>query len=82
MMMSLFSSFEALWADSYGQKMKFSGSTEQAKPKKVSCLEGSKKETDKNSSSPANIKKPQQLLRPRFAAELDGVHCFETIIPY
>ncbi|XVF10175.1 hypothetical protein REPUB_Repub07fG0160000 [Reevesia pubescens] len=90
MMMSMFSSFEALWADSEGQKMKFTAaptSTEQVKPKKFSLLEGNKKdnlEKDKNSSPPATAKKPQQQqrLRPRFAPELDGIHCFETIIPY
>ncbi|XVE58274.1 hypothetical protein DITRI_Ditri04bG0157400 [Diplodiscus trichospermus] len=86
MMMSMFSSFEALWADSHGQKMKFTSSaptsTEQAKPKEVSCLKGNKEDTEKNSSPPATAKKPQQQrLRPRFAPELDGVHCFETIIP-
>ncbi|XWS38054.1 hypothetical protein CRYUN_Cryun19dG0098000 [Craigia yunnanensis] len=86
-MLSMISSFEALWTDSHGQKMKLNAgpsSTEQAKPRKVSCLEGNKKETDStNLSPPATAKKPQQQrLRPRFAPELDGVHCFETIIPY
>lgn len=36
------------------------------------------------SPAPSNLKKPQQQLqrRPRFAPELDGVFCFETIVPY
>ncbi|OMO97786.1 hypothetical protein COLO4_14365 [Corchorus olitorius] len=83
MMMSMFSSFEALFADSIGRKMYFTTPTDQPKADKVSSVEVNKKDTDKNSSPPANVKKPpqQQRLRPRFALELDGVHCFETILP-
>ncbi|PPR94102.1 hypothetical protein GOBAR_AA26558 [Gossypium barbadense] len=61
---------------------------EKAKPDEVSCSEGNKKETTEfnnlsKSSSSSVVKTPQkQRLRPRFAPELDGVHCFETIIPY
>ncbi|KAB2066991.1 hypothetical protein ES319_A09G196300v1 [Gossypium barbadense] len=90
MMMSMFSSFEALLFDSHGQKKYTATSTpiEKAKPDEVSCSEGNKKETTEfnnlsKSSSSSVVKTPQkQRLRPRFAPELDGVHCFETIIPY
>lgn len=89
MLMSMLSSFEALWADSYIQTMKLTAaptSTEQAQSKKVSSLEGNKKETDSNknlsSTAPAKKLPQQQILKPRFAPELDGVYCFETIIPY
>ncbi|XP_022736498.1 uncharacterized protein LOC111289598 [Durio zibethinus] len=86
MMMSMFSSFEAIWADSHAQKLKLAASptsSEESNPKKVSCEDGNKIETNKNSSPPSAAKKPQQqCLRPRLAPELDGVHCFETIIPY
>ncbi|XVF53289.1 hypothetical protein PTKIN_Ptkin05aG0087500 [Pterospermum kingtungense] len=89
MLMSMFSLFEALWADSHGHTMKFTAatltSTEQAKPRDiVSSLQRNKKETDsKDISSTDSAKKPhQQHLKPRFAPELDGVNCFETIIPY
>ncbi|KAG8484232.1 hypothetical protein CXB51_022758 [Gossypium anomalum] len=90
MMMSMFSSFEALLFDSHGQKKYTATSTpiEKAKPNEVSCSEGNKKETTEfnnlsKSSSSSVVKTPQkQRLRPRFAPELDGVHCFETIIPY
>ncbi|TYG54799.1 hypothetical protein ES288_D09G220000v1 [Gossypium darwinii] len=91
MMMSMFSSFEALLFDSHTQKKYTATSTpiEKAKPNEVSCSEGNKKETTEfnNLSPPPSsssvVKTPQkQRLRPRFAPELDGVHCFETIIPY
>ncbi|KAH1089782.1 hypothetical protein J1N35_017039 [Gossypium stocksii] len=95
MMMSMFSSFEALLFDFHGQKMYTAISTpiEKAKLNEVSCSEGNKKETiefnnlspssSSSSSSSSVVKTPQkQPLRPRFAPELDGVHCFETIIPY
>ncbi|KZV31008.1 hypothetical protein F511_18112 [Dorcoceras hygrometricum] len=35
------------------------------------------KQVDKNKT-----KKTEVCMRPRFAPELDGVHCFETILPY
>ncbi|CAK7324279.1 unnamed protein product [Dovyalis caffra] len=80
MMMSMFSSFDALCAESFGQKLKFSFSppNEGNKPevesmKKSVMSEGNK---DKSSTSPpANINKSsqQQKRRPRFAPELDGV---------
>ncbi|KAL4295374.1 hypothetical protein GQ457_12G000420 [Hibiscus cannabinus] len=87
MMMSMFSSFEVLSSDYFGLNMKFTATpTEKSKPTEVSS---SKKETvSKNSSPPhtsssTGAKTPQkQRLRARFAPELDGVHCFETIIPY
>lgn len=42
--------------------------------------------SDVGSNGKDGIKKPEVNQRPRrqprFAVELDGVHCFETIIPY
>ncbi|MEX6631830.1 hypothetical protein SGI36_21510, partial [Providencia rettgeri] len=34
------------------------------------------------STSPPLCSRQQQQERQRFALELDGVHCFETIVPY
>ncbi|KAK8599875.1 hypothetical protein V6N13_060315 [Hibiscus sabdariffa] len=92
MMMSMFSSFEVLSSDYFGQNMKSTATpTEKSKPTEVSSSKGNEKEmVSKNSSPPSPppssstvAKTPQkQRLRPRFAPELDGVHCFETIIPY
>ncbi|KAG5233664.1 Regulator of telomere elongation helicase [Salix suchowensis] len=76
-MMSLFSSFDALIAESFGQKLRLS----------FSASKEGNSHNDKSSSSkscPVNINKPlqPQKMRLRFAPELDGVHCFETIITY
>ncbi|KAF9671056.1 hypothetical protein SADUNF_Sadunf12G0007100 [Salix dunnii] len=94
-MMSMFSSFDAPSAESLGQKLRllFSASKEgKSQPqveskKKREMSEGSNDESSTSSSpksSPENINKPsqQQQMRLRFAPELDGVHCFETIITY
>ncbi|GMH08828.1 hypothetical protein Nepgr_010668 [Nepenthes gracilis] len=36
-----------------------------------------------NSQTDQNRPRPEEhRINPRFAAELDGVHCFETIVPY
>lgn len=90
--MSMFSSFDALGAESFGQKVSFSWASGTLK-KDVKQQQGSEQKTpatngggkDGTSSLPStpNAKKPQESRRrPRFAVELDGVHCFETIIPY
>ena len=33
-------------------------------------------------SQPGREKRTQPPMRPRFAPEFDGIHCFETIVPY
>ncbi|KAJ4830899.1 hypothetical protein Tsubulata_011132 [Turnera subulata] len=106
-MMSMFSSFDALFAESFGQKVKFTTTTGGPDPApaiegsstrgklaeesviKKSTTSGSEGNNKSSSSSPpaANLSKgssQQQRRRrtPRFAPELDGVHCFETILPY
>ncbi|GLT81067.1 hypothetical protein SLA2020_524730 [Shorea laevis] len=89
MMMSMFSSFEVLCAEFSGEKVTFGKNTmESEKVEKVSSTEPMKKADDGKSSPPASsLKKPRQQPQPlrkmpRFAPELDGVHCFETIVPY
>ncbi|GFY84019.1 hypothetical protein Acr_03g0007930 [Actinidia rufa] len=93
MWMSIFSSFNAVCAESFGQKVVFSwGPAKQGTSVDDSAVvvrspeirEGVKKCKIGNSTEPpADITKPQRVhRRPRFAPELDGVHCFETIIPY
>ncbi|EEF37954.1 conserved hypothetical protein [Ricinus communis] len=92
MMMSMFSSFDALCAESSGQKLKFSvGSAIQDGNKATAPANSMKKKSgtdgERSVSPPENVKgssqPPQQeRRRPRFAPEFDGVHCFETILPY
>ncbi|GMP70738.1 hypothetical protein CsSME_00029461 [Camellia sinensis var. sinensis] len=85
MSMSLFSSFDALCAEYLGQKVGFSW----AKARKVD-LDSSAVGHGKKTSSPMIVKESsnkskeegKQQRRPRFAPELDGVNCFETIVLY
>ncbi|KMS96297.1 hypothetical protein BVRB_000110 [Beta vulgaris subsp. vulgaris] len=92
-MMSIFSSFEAKCAETYGLKfVNFSP------PKTSSSTTSSNSVVDDrrnlNSSSVDSVKKDSENSQnkevkmklkknnPRFALELDGVHCFETIVRY
>ncbi|KAK4734783.1 hypothetical protein R3W88_009044 [Solanum pinnatisectum] len=98
MMMSIFSSFDALSAELFGQKLSFSkpSSTDTKQQGVVGTLVSDHKalaSPPSNSSTtllkktgqaspPPSSRQQQQQKRQRFALEFDGVHCFETIIPY
>lgn len=88
MLMSMFSTFDAFSAESLGHKVSFSGFKKEAKvPESSSPSSGPQGANDVGNKSKDGIKKPQvnpphPRRQPRFAVELDGVHCFETIIPY
>ncbi|CDP21625.1 unnamed protein product [Coffea canephora] len=112
MLMSLFSSFDALCAESFGQKSWAPGaskshhqqqeeggsgsplvvSSERKAAGLVSLDDAGSKNKGKQGNMPSSPEanksgdhhhRPlQQKRRPRFAVELDGLHCFETIIPY
>ncbi|KAM3247611.1 hypothetical protein P3L10_009378 [Capsicum annuum] len=102
MMMSIFSSFDALSAEIFGQKVTRSWppATSDNKQPAVGPTVSDRKaaavsppSTSSNGglnkageaaapSTSKSVSRPQQQRRPRFAPELDGVHCFETIIPY
>ncbi|KAK2633814.1 hypothetical protein Ddye_028606 [Dipteronia dyeriana] len=83
-MMSIFSSFDALSAEFYGQKFDFSAA---AKPKQLeaslikrsSSFEGNNKAVEQQQQQ-RQSRIREGTSRPRFAPELDGVHCFDTII--
>ncbi|CAI0397586.1 unnamed protein product [Linum tenue] len=94
MMMSIFSSFDALSGEFFGQKVNKlpSGLSRQANSGDSAKLDGGK---SSSSPSPAVEKKRQEgegshqeggkrraAGGPRFAVELDGVHCFETLVRY
>lgn len=92
MMMSIFSSFDALSAELFGQKLGFSWAKEQQQPKGFQAVATERKTGASSAASggsskageaaPSYAKKPrQEQRRPRFAPELDGIYCFETIIP-
>ena len=79
-MMSMFSSFDALC-----QKLSFSmgHSSKPLVPMKNNGEEGNSNSTTPGQISKAPLQQPRSQQRnPRFAPELDGVHCFETIVPY
>ncbi|CAN4085631.1 unnamed protein product [Withania somnifera] len=103
MMMSIFSSFDALSADLFGQKVTRSWAQapfDKKQQEGAGPIESDRKNaaaSPPTTSSTGELNKageaavpstskspsrPQQQRWPRFAPELDGVHCFETIIPY
>lgn len=94
MIMSMFSSFDALFAESLGHKVGFSWPAVSTKDviTPPSLLENKAQSCSNNSADkfvakklPENQevqKKRSKTTSTRFAPELDGVHCFETIIPY
>ncbi|XP_049394000.1 uncharacterized protein LOC125858294 isoform X1 [Solanum stenotomum] len=103
MMMSIFSSFDALSAEIFGLKVSRSwapATSDNKQQEGLAPLVSDRKtavsppstsspgELNKagEAAAPSSSKSPsrpqQQRRRPRFAPELDGVHCFETILPY
>nr|KYP34674.1 hypothetical protein KK1_044344 [Cajanus cajan] len=86
-MMSMFSHFEI----AQGQKWRFSFGTGLGKganakpnmggPSSSADAESKPAGKDSNPSSPVGPKQNPARLRPRFAPELDGLHCFESIVP-
>ncbi|PHT53567.1 hypothetical protein CQW23_08029 [Capsicum baccatum] len=97
MIVSIFSSFDALSAELFGQKLNFSKAYNETKQQVVAPLVADRQPVVSPSStcissgdlikkareaSPPSSARQQQHKRQRFAPEFDGVHCFETIIPY
>ncbi|KAF7836299.1 Avr9/Cf-9 rapidly elicited protein 65 [Senna tora] len=90
MFTSIFSPFDILYAElSCGQKLGLSVRDRNSKPKAEQNLKPSssavdfaqKKQEASRSSSTTAAASPAPT-RTRFAPELDGVYCFETILPY
>ncbi|KAL3521711.1 hypothetical protein ACH5RR_019860 [Cinchona calisaya] len=85
MSMSLFTSFDALCAESFGQKVGLSwapGAKKQQGSSSDVAVVSERKAVDDANKSQVQHQLQQHKRRQRFAVELDGVHCFETIIPY
>ncbi|KAE9608816.1 hypothetical protein Lal_00020652 [Lupinus albus] len=89
MFMSMFSHFDIsqgkMWSFSFGDVLT---KDENLKPKmddpSSSTVAKSKiatKDILNPSSTPTGTKKNKTRLGPRFAPELDGLHCFESIVP-
>ncbi|KAL5737082.1 hypothetical protein ACOSQ2_031870 [Xanthoceras sorbifolium] len=88
-MMSIFSSFDALCAEFYRQKIDFSAGSAEKPKQEANSMKRSGSEENKSPSSVGGRPSEEQrrriregARRARFAPELDGVHCFETIVPY
>ncbi|KAK8530882.1 hypothetical protein V6N13_030814 [Hibiscus sabdariffa] len=79
-MNSIFSSFDALCAEFLGQAIRpsFASSTQNAGEVVVTNKVLSQ---DTSRKQQGNLEKKQQRA-PRFAPELDGLHCFETLVSY
>ncbi|KAG6790721.1 hypothetical protein POTOM_006886 [Populus tomentosa] len=89
-MNSMFSSFDALCAELLGQKVRSSLAltTMDCNTKRVlTAGDDSKVAEDKliknrEGSSSRSLGRKQEKKVPRFAPELDGLNCFETIVNY
>ncbi|KAL1206563.1 hypothetical protein V5N11_027131 [Cardamine amara subsp. amara] len=86
-MMSIFSPFDVLYAESNGFKMIFSSSQKQSSGGNQSPATEQKQNSGKTPISSDdgknnNNNKKKKIQPMRIAPELDGVHCFETILPF
>lgn len=83
-MNSMFSSFDALCAELLGQSVRASlSSFAKGSSHAAASVDASKKQQGDSQPPPACIKKERQQQRaPRFAPELDGLNCFETLVSY
>lgn len=85
------------FAESYGQKLKFSKPKDNGNNNNDDVDDRIKKkdeDSSRSSSTPTPLpptandinrmtqQKQTKTKLPRFALELDGVNCFETIVPY
>ncbi|KAB2608958.1 hypothetical protein D8674_012126 [Pyrus ussuriensis x Pyrus communis] len=81
-MNSMFSSFDALCAEFLGQRVKSSFPTQQLKSTAAvpsnNTISTAKQEG--NMESLPEAKKQSRRSPPRFAVELDGLNCFETLV--
>lgn len=88
MMTSMISAFDALSFEPFCQKLKLSlvpSLREKTAPKEAMVIK--KEEKERSNTLPPPPQSPQKQRRPeekrsRFAPELDGLHCFETIVRY
>ncbi|ONI07646.1 hypothetical protein PRUPE_5G133100 [Prunus persica] len=88
-MNSMFSSFDALCAEFLGQKVKASFPTQQQQKSTGAVVKNKASVSDNlNNREEASLpqqaqpvkKQQSQKAPPRFALELDGLNCFETLV--
>ncbi|XP_060971103.1 uncharacterized protein LOC133037715 [Cannabis sativa] len=92
-MMSMFSYFDVLLGDASTAKgfssSSSSSSSSAVKNKRENSIKNGDRRSEnsatslpENVSTTATTRRDHQKRSPRFAPEIDGVHCFETILPY
>ncbi|KAB2093654.1 hypothetical protein ERO13_A02G099100v2 [Gossypium hirsutum] len=87
-MNSIFSSFDALCAEFLGQSVRPSFASNSMNKGAADSFVNSRWGTNKLSSEPmkkkqdGNVEKKKKQRAPRFAPELDGLNCFETIVSF
>lgn len=89
-MNSIFSSYDAVCAELFGLTLR--SSVGSVKKEDIHSLQSRvmkeardftpKKSSGGDSSSPRYSGRPQVKKTPRLAPELDGLSCFETLVPY
>ncbi|KAG2333101.1 hypothetical protein Bca52824_004281 [Brassica carinata] len=81
-MMSIFSPFEALCSESSGFKIKLPGGQKQSSGGNQPPASEQQKNYERIHVSSDDEKNKKKIQPMRIAPELDGVHCFETILPF
>ncbi|KAM6555281.1 hypothetical protein CsatB_002300 [Cannabis sativa] len=90
-MMSMFSYFDVLLGDASTAKgfSSSSSSSSAVKKERENSIKNGDRRSENSATSPtenvsttATTRRDHQKRSPRFAPEIDGVHCFETILPY
>lgn len=89
-MNSIFSSCNAVCAELFGVTVSSAfGSVKKEETRSLQSrvmkevTDSTDKKSSAGDSSPLRYIRKQQVKKsPRFAPELDGLHCFETLVPY
>ncbi|KAJ4711780.1 Avr9/Cf-9 rapidly elicited protein [Melia azedarach] len=80
-MNSMFSSFDAFSAEFLGQKVKASF-VSKAKKANYNTQQQQSQDSTKVVAKKQESQSSTNKKMPRFAPELDGINCFETLVPF
>ncbi|KAL1213014.1 hypothetical protein V5N11_026138 [Cardamine amara subsp. amara] len=81
-MNSMFSAFDAMCAEIMGKKVTADSYVYRSERNATSSGDGVGQNASSSLKKDENVSKNMDLPKnpPRFALELDGIHCFETIV--
>ncbi|KAL2249105.1 UNVERIFIED_CONTAM: hypothetical protein Sindi_2384200 [Sesamum indicum] len=83
MLMPILTPFDALFADAIRRKVAALSRPPSPPNKEAQTTNDMKKVKEVGGPSAAKMQDDRRRFRGlRFAPELDGIHCFETILPY